>query len=417
VRDSVFVAYHPMESHPVSHSPKLIVRVLAIAALVGASALLGVVVGVRIVKADPAGPPTRQELTYSGVLSGVTVASTRTLTFTFAKMDAECPVTVTANVSATGAFSVNVPTRGCPQDFFNGADVSYSVSEGATTHTPAGGVAITPVPYARFADQVSVNNQCPVGFAKDTSVDDTIVCYRTIAGGRDEVVRVGNGSTAFWIDRYESSVYMRSMGTASSTFAGLSRNGQWTTGQRESLVAVSRPGVIPARNITWFQANAVCRASGKRMVRRDEWFAAADGLTAIEVGSNNCNVNNTPAGPRATGMGTICKSSWGVQDMIGNLWEWTDEWYAGTGDGSGSGRAINNEVSVWPMEYGNDRTWNINSAVISEIPETLRVGMPGAAIRGGDWGGGARAGVFTLDLRSGASTWDLDLGFRCVVPN
>ncbi len=53
----------------------------------------------------------------------------------------------------SGAFSVLVPIDSCTSTFFNGADVSYDVMQGTETLTPDGGVAVTPVPYARFADQ------------------------------------------------------------------------------------------------------------------------------------------------------------------------------------------------------------------------------------------------------------------------
>ena len=39
-----------------------------------------------------------------------------------------------------------------------------------------------------------------------------------------------------------------------------------------------------------------------------------------------------------------------------------------------------------------------------------------AAIRGGNWNDGTRAGVFSLNLNNGPSNWNSNVGFRCVLP-
>src|SRR6266480_3906493 len=44
-----------------------------------------------------------------------------------------------------------------------------------------------------------------------------------------------------------------------------------------ALYAVSVPGVLPSRLITWFQAAAACRNSGKRLLTNAEWQVAALG--------------------------------------------------------------------------------------------------------------------------------------------
>jgi formylglycine-generating enzyme required for sulfatase activity len=99
--------------------------------------------------------------------------------------------------------------------------------------------------------------------------------------------------------------------------------------------------------------------------------------------------------------------------MIGNLWEWTDEWYAGLGDATTS-------ATPWPpmlppdaASYGNDGTWNITSKVSGGAGDIA--GMPAAALRGGVWNSGTLAGAFALDLGNGPSTWDSYVGARCVL--
>ncbi len=397
---------------------------------------LALFAAIRLASADPGGPTT-SHFTYAGVLRNADGAlpverRTTTLSFTFTNVQRSTtcgPVTTPpVTIAAGGAFTADVPLGPCA-NFFDGSDITYAITEAGTTLTPDGGAPITPVPYARFADQAGNNNDCPAGYALVSSSGGLALCNRTFAGGRDEVVKVGRGATAFWVDRYEAAVSTQT-GAIVTSYAVLEDNGQWAAapaGSRESLMAVSRPNVTPSTNVTWFQARALCRASGKRLMTRDEWFAAADGMTRVETSTtHNCNVSNTPAGPRMTGMGDRCASTWGAHDMVGNLWEWTDEWYAGVGaltalppsTGSAvpnvSGRRVNDAADVWPPTYGGDRTWNISS-VVSNTADN-QIGIPSAAIRGGNWSAGTQAGVFSLYLGLGPSGRDAGIGFRCVSP-
>ncbi len=421
-----------------------------LARAVTASGLVGVAmfVALRLAAASPGGP-TRHELTYAGVLRDAdgrlpTVARMTALTFRFTKAGATpCVVEVPrVEISAGGSFTAPVSLASCP-NYFDGSDVAYTVAEGGTLLTE-GGVAVTPVPYARFADQAGVTNDCPAGYTKDTSdagaSPPVVVCFNTNAPGHDDVVKVGSGASAFWIDRYEASVIDRS-GIRRDTLTGvLSENGQWIGGTRESLLAVSFASVRPIVNITWFQARALCRASGKRLMTRDEWFAAADGLSAVDpdsgvngilTGETRCNTTGGVA--RTTGRGTGCMSSWGAQDMIGNVAEWTDEWFAGAGNalqqdartvavtgGAGSvvvpairAGTLNEGTISWPPGFGGDGTWNV--AGFTDRGGGGVLGLPAAAQRGGHFESETLAGVFALELTHAPSNAGPRIGFRCVV--
>lgn len=318
----------------------------------------------------------------------------------------------------------------------------------------ATGVPVTPVPYARFADQAGVNNDCPAGYGRVTDTADPSyagisenmrLCVRgprPSAGAedtRDQVVRVGSGASAFWMDRYEATVFDRT-GVRAGGYASLNNNGQWASpAQVDSLPARSVRSVVPSSGVTWFQAMSLCRASGKRLMRRDEWFAAADGLADGDVVHPTNDGNTDPrhcntAGSRirATGTADLCQSTWGVQDMIGNLWEWTDEWYATGGvvdptaisSDAGTrfnGRRINPNLTSdtsggWPSEYGGDSTSNVGSVVYRGPGTPNVVGIPAAALRGGNLNSGGLAGVFALSLDSAPTDTDSSIGFRCVIP-
>lgn len=273
------------------------------------------------------------------------------------------------------------------------------------------------------------NPPCPPGYTPSGTLPNpfnpnSVLC----TDGVDEVVKVGTRGSAFWIDRYEASMWTAADGPASGmqkfasgddTTVNFPKNGQVLA----PLYALSVASVTPSALMTWFQANEACRASGKRLPLGDEWLTAVRGTfdpPAANDGTvaGNAKCHTLGSGPRATGKGlgitaaTSCSSDWGAQDMIGNLFEWTAEWYAGH-DTSPVVSNVWSGNSAAMGDYGGDLTGNVGG--VARAPAGWVAGPPAAATRGGSWGEGTGAGVFELDLSNAPSRWAQNIGFRCVV--
>ena len=136
----------------------------------------------------------------------------------------------------------------------------------------------------------------------------------------------------------------------------------------------------PINCVTWAQADAFCSARGQRLPSEVEWEFAArggaqqlkypwgdespDGHACWKHGGGSCPTKAYPAG------------AFGLFDISGNVWEWTDDWYA---------------AYPWPAETGYAKVY-----------------------RGGSWSRRFEKWMHTR-LRDRAKPTDqgAHLGFRC----
>ncbi|MBI5517557.1 MAG: SUMF1/EgtB/PvdO family nonheme iron enzyme [Deltaproteobacteria bacterium] len=337
----------------------------------------------------------------------------------------------------TNTFSAEVGLDGCP-GLFDGGDVRVLVRLDGAEPPLVPETNINPVPYAHYASQYGTPD-CPVGYVQATGRgfrEDIRLCVQMAPDDTfyDEIVRVGTGPTAFWIDRYEASVWQNADGTGvrygtdrndyPGSFPG---NGQWTAPLYARSQARIRDPRPPSAYLTWFQANDACRLSGKRLPTGDEWLSAARGTPDPETAAlgdgreGRCLTNVT--GPSRTGgrgrePGRIgCESHWGAQDMIGNLQEWTTEWYAGAHtDNTRGGLHSASTTPGWPAGYNGDGTWQVGGVIHAFPSSPLNAAIPSAVLRGGGFGSSERAGIFAVSIEAAPSNLSPAIGFRCVIP-
>ena len=261
----------------------------------------------------------------------------------------------------------------------------------------------------RFAlnQRNAMTGDCPPDYERDITGDNAqyIVCKK----GQDEMVKVGD----FWIDRYEMSVwenpdctgtqYGTSEGDAHN--AGFVRNGSDIT---KKLYGCSVAGVSPAIWITWFQAQRACTLAGKRLCADAEWQAGAFGTDDQTGGDSQgyCHINDSPSGYLSTGSRSNCISACGAYDMVGNVWEWTADWWGQGGD---------NDDGDQPADSGfhGDHYGNVDAAQYNGSYDEGNPVFPASGLRGGASNDASGAGVFALYLVYGPAFSYKDIGARC----
>jgi formylglycine-generating enzyme required for sulfatase activity len=145
--------------------------------------------------------------------------------------------------------------------------------------------------------------------------------------GVDELPRHRVTLPAYYIDRYEvtNAQYARFIEATGSTYLPA----PW----RERDALRQEPN-HPVSDTDWYDADTYCRWAGKRLPTEAEWEKAARGPdgSAYPWGGvfSPDHANTLEAGlgwSRPVGSYPEGVSTYGVEDLIGNVWEWTSSWY------------------------------------------------------------------------------------------
>ncbi len=235
-----------------------------------------------------------------------------------------------------------------------------------------------PAATSAFVVLAPASGSCPAGMA-------AVPAGRFMMGSNDgaanekPVHRVDVGAFCMDVTEVTTDAYAACVRTGVCSAAG-------THSQYCNMGQAGR-GNHPINCVDWNQATAYCRWARKRLPTEEEWEYGARGAEgkkypwgSAEPGAQLCwNRGESKQGTRPVGSFPSGKSPHGLEDMAGNVWEWTSRAYT--------------------EDYGKKRS---NALQASRV------------IRGGSWYDDNPAIVRCADRVSLAPTNSVNLaGFRC----
>ena len=215
------------------------------------------------------------------------------------------------------------------------------------------------------------------------------------------MTRVEHSNGSFCIDMYEVSPSQECIigepASSVDTAHNISQKG---------CVPVSEAEATPWTSVARPQAAELCAKAGKRLPTGEEWFLAALGTPD----GGGCNTNGQLA---LAGVNAECVSGAGVFDMVGNVWEHTNETiidgqyqerslpeagYVTSVDTTGVALETTLEPSII---YHDDYFWSQPEGYFT-------------LIRGGFYGSRSDGGIYAAHAQTDQNFASAAIGFRCV---